>query len=104
MAMPVKRSSTALFTTMLKVCASLSGGEPLSVTRTVTGYVPGPCASVGVRVTARLVGLMLAPRGARGSRLYVGVLAGTSGWGAAAVKVRVSPSLTVWFLMGARDG
>src|SRR5580765_3488739 len=62
-----------------KVLASLNGGEPLSVTRTVMLLTPGPCASVGVHVNTPLVGLMLALGGAPGSRLNVSVLPGTSG-------------------------
>src|SRR5437867_12737451 len=37
-------------TTTVKLRASLEGGEPSSVTRTVIRFVLGPCASVGVQV------------------------------------------------------
>src|SRR5688572_25044824 len=50
---------------------------PLSVTRTVTVYWPGPCASVGVHVKTPVVGLMTAPGGATVSE-YVSVCAGKS--------------------------
>src|SRR5205809_5391370 len=51
------------FTTTVKLRVSLSGGEPLSVTRAVTVFVAGPCASVGVHVNTPLLALMLAPDG-----------------------------------------
>ena len=38
------------FTTIEMVSLALAEGEPLSVTRIVTLFVLGPCASVGVHV------------------------------------------------------
>src|SRR5258708_16892188 len=66
------------FTVMVIVFSSKRLGEPLSVTRTVTGKLPGPWASVGVQVKAPVAGSMLAPAGAP-LRLKVRVLAGRSG-------------------------
>src|SRR5712691_7142524 len=66
-------------TTTVRLWASLNGGVPSSVTRTVIKFVLGPCASVGVQVKTPLVGLMLAPAGAPGSKLKVRVLGGRSG-------------------------
>src|SRR5207244_3923226 len=57
------------FTTTVKVFKSLRLGTPLSVTRTVTGFVLGPCASLAVHVNTPVLGLMLAPAGAPGSKL-----------------------------------
>src|SRR5438093_1012151 len=83
-------------TTTVNVFASLNAGEPLSVTRTVTALVLGPCASVGVQVNTPLVALMLAPAGAPGSRLKVRVLAGRSGSVAVFVTTNVLSSLIIW--------
>ena len=47
-----------------KVFASLNGGVPLSVTRTVIELVPGATALVVTHEKAPLDGLMLAPAGA----------------------------------------
>src|ERR1051326_3510389 len=70
----------ALFTSLtvtVNVLVSLSGGEPLSTTRTVNVFVLGPCASVGVHVITP-EGEMAAPVGAE-SKVYVSVFAGISG-------------------------
>src|SRR4051794_2296668 len=75
-------------TVTVKDRAADSAGVPLSVTRTVIGYEPGPCASVGVQEKAPVVALMLAPAGAPASRLYVSVLAGRSASWPVAVKLR----------------
>src|SRR5258706_15177766 len=40
------------FTISVKLFVSLNGGVPLSVTRIITGFVLGPCVSVGVHVIA----------------------------------------------------
>src|ERR1051326_1268790 len=69
----------ALFTSLtvtVNVLVSLSGGEPLSTTRTVNVFVLGPCASVGVHVITP-EGEMAAPVGAE-SKEYVSVFAGRS--------------------------
>src|SRR5262249_50161917 len=66
--------------------ASLRLGEPLSDTRTVMLYTPGPWASVGVQVKTPVLVLMAAPAGAPGSRLKVSVCP-TSGSVAVAVNV-----------------
>ena len=55
------------FTVIMMASKSDSAGVPSSVTRTVTGYGPGPCASVGVQVKTPAV-VMDAPAGAPASR------------------------------------
>ena len=64
-------------TMTMKLPVSLSGGEPLSVTRTVTRLVLGSCASVGAQLRTPLLGSRLTPSGAD-TRLKVSVLAGRS--------------------------
>src|SRR5438105_4157052 len=97
----------ALFTSLtmiVMVSKALSTGEPLSLTRIVTLFVLGPCASVGVQLNRPLVGLIVAPDGAPGSRLKVSNCAGRSGSEAAAVKLSSDPSLTERLPMGASRG
>src|SRR5213076_2586328 len=81
-------------TMTLKLRASLEGGEPLSVTRTVIGFVLGPCASVGVQVNTPVFASRLTPVGAE-TRLKVKVLAGTSGSPARLVTTSVLSSSIV---------
>src|SRR5262245_41126532 len=88
---------------MVKLFVSLRLGEPLSLTRTITLFVLGPCASVGVQVNTPLVALILAPGGAL-TKLNESVLAGLSGSVAEAVSVSVAPSLIVWLPIGANTG
>src|SRR6185503_17850096 len=76
---------------------------PLSVTMTVIGYVPGPCASVGVQVNAPPA-VIAAPAGAPAPSENVSVCAGTSASVAVAVKLNSASSLTVLFPIGARTG
>src|SRR2546428_835534 len=45
------------------VLVTLKAGTPLSVTLTLTAFVLGPCASVGVQLIAPLAGLMVMPAG-----------------------------------------
>ena len=74
--LPIAANSGAVFTSVTvirMVSEALETGEPLSVTRTVTRFVLGPCALVGVQEKTPVDGLMLAPVGAPGSRLYVKV-------------------------------
>src|SRR5262245_31572491 len=88
----------AVFTSLtmtVNVRVSLSGGEPLSVTRTIRVFVLGPFASVVVQVNRPVLGLMLAPTGGE-SRLNVSALGGTSGSLAVMIVLSVLPSLTVW--------
>jgi len=48
-------SNVAEPTTVIEnVEVSLNGGEPLSMTRTVTGYTPGPSVPVGVQTNTPL--------------------------------------------------
>src|SRR5206468_4001495 len=70
----------ALFTSLtatVKLLVSLNGGEPSSVTTTVTRLVLGRWASVGVQVSTPLLGSKLMPSGAD-CRLKVSLLAGRS--------------------------
>src|SRR5712664_1495745 len=78
----------------VKLLVSLSGGLPLSVTRTVTTLVLGPCASVGVQVNTPVAGLRLTPVGAATSE-KVSVFVGMSGSVAVLVTVRVESALMV---------
>src|SRR5580765_8147183 len=86
------------------VSEALSGGVPLSVTRTVTGYTAGPWALSGFQRNEPLLALMVAPAGAPASRLNLNVFAGTSASVAAAVKVKVPPLVTALLPMGTRTG
>src|SRR5439155_27184474 len=81
------------------VLASLRLGEPLSVTRTFTGYVPGPCASLGRQVSSPVLGLMPTPCGPE-TRVEVSVLAGRSGSVAVTGSIKVSSSLRVGLAVG----
>src|SRR4029453_11438531 len=83
-------------------CVALREGDPLSVTRTAIVLVPG-APWPGVQVNTPLLGLMLAPEGPA-TRLNGRGLAGRSGSGAAAVRVRGLPSLAGWFAMGVSTG
>ena len=47
----------ASVTTTMKELVALSGGTPLSVTRVVMVFVPGPWASEGVQVIVPLVSI-----------------------------------------------
>src|SRR5262249_7086231 len=91
-------------TTTVKLFASLNAGEPLSVTRTMTLFVLGPWASLGVQLNTPVVALIVMPAGAPGSRLNVKVFAGTSGSVAVAVNDSVLPSLIVWLTIAASEG
>src|SRR5438067_1231799 len=66
-------------TRIVIVRLSLWGGAPLSVTRTVTRLIEGPCASAGVQVNTPVFGSIIAPAGAPGSRLKLRVSFGRSG-------------------------
>src|SRR6267378_2976262 len=93
----------ALFTSLtvtVKLRTSLSAGDPLSVTRTVMVFVPGPCGSVGVQKYKPLLELIEAPEGAPASRVKVSVCPGRSGSLAVAVNVSALPSLMVWLEIG----
>src|SRR5262245_56727696 len=46
---------------MVTVCSAYRDGEPLSVTRTVKVYGPGPWSRVGVQLKAPVLGLIVAP-------------------------------------------
>src|SRR5437667_4633759 len=82
-------------TVTVKLPVVLSGGEPLSVTRTVMRLVLRSCASVGVQVNTPLPGSRLAPSGADTSSKEM-ALAGTSGSVALLVTTSVaSPWITL---------
>src|ERR1051325_8085537 len=77
------------FTISKNVFASLNGGAPLSVTRTVIALVPGAAAFVVVQVKAP-VGEIVASTGAPGSRLNVSV------WYAESTSLAVAVNAIVW--------
>ncbi len=63
---PTAASTGAVFTSVTitwKLCVALKLGTPLSTTRTVTGFVLGPCDSVGVHVSTPLAPLTTSPAG-----------------------------------------
>src|SRR6185503_15611892 len=91
-------------TVIVNVRASLAGGDPSSVTRTVIGLVLGPCASLGVQVKRPLLELIEAPLGAPASRLNVRVCAGTSLSEALAEKEISAFSATVRLVMATSTG
>src|SRR5437899_1271467 len=91
-------------TIIVIVSKSPRAGEPLSVTRTVTVLVLGPCASVGVHVKTPLLELIVAPVGAPASKEKVKICAGMSGSVALAAKVRRVFSFTDCDPIGASTG
>ena len=90
-------------TVMEMVRVAERAGEPLSVTRTVTGKAP-VWVRVGVHENTPVVGLMEAPVGAPASRLKVRVWAGRSTSVAVAVKVRLLVAVTDWLASVPRTG
>src|SRR5204863_174172 len=99
---PIVASTGAEFTsfTVIVIAAEpLSTGDPLSVATMVTGYVPGPCASVGVQLKAPVPAPIVAPvaAGVPSVSDQVIVLAGISESVAVAVKASVASSFTVLF-------
>src|SRR3989440_10903730 len=83
------RSTLFPYTTLFR---SLRAGTPLSVTLTLTTFVLGPCASVGVQLIAPLAGLMVMPAGEL-TKAKVKVLAGRSASVALALTFSVVCSL-----------
>src|SRR5437899_6027246 len=95
----------ALFTSRtvtVNVFVSLKAGEPLSTTRTVNVFVPGPCASEGVHVMTPAAE-MAAAVGAE-SNEYVRVLAGRSGSVAVSTTVINVSSLMVRLVCAGKTG
>src|SRR6267378_2505343 len=97
--LPIAASTGAEFTSFTaieKAAEPLSTGLPLSVAVTVTGYVPGPCASVGTQLNAPVEALIVAPvaAGVPSVKDQVIVLAGRSVSVAVTVKASVANSLT----------
>src|SRR5204863_360169 len=82
-------------TVTVNVLVTLRAGTPLSVTLTLTAFVLGPCASVGVQLIAPLPGLMVMPVGAL-TKAKVKLLAGISASVALALTFSVVCSLIVW--------
>src|SRR5437899_13021872 len=79
----------------VKLLVSLSGGLPLSVTRTVMTLVLGPCASLGVQVRTPVAESSDMPLGPA-TKENVRRFAGKSGSVAELVTVKVVSSLIVW--------
>src|SRR5690349_3572813 len=80
---------------------SLRGGEPVSVTRTVTKLLP-TWAGAGVQEKTPLTALMVAFEGAPGSRLKLSEL--PSGSVAVAFTTIGKPATTCWLEIAAREG
>src|SRR5439155_4448326 len=91
------------FTVTVNVSKSLWGGLPLSVTRTVIGRLPGPCASDGVQLNAPVDAPMVVPAGAPASSEKVRT-SPAFGSVAVAVKARSTSSFTVVFPIAAKTG
>src|SRR5439155_1624345 len=92
------------FTVTVNVSKSLWGGLPLSVTRTVIGRLPGPCAFDGVQLKAPVAALIVAPGGAPPSSEKASVFAGMSASVAVAVKVVGVPITPLLFPIGVSTG
>src|SRR5690349_12734355 len=82
---PGRAGATVASGTVSVTAASVSAVP--SETRTVSGYLPGPWASVGVQLNAPLVASIDAPGGGVPASENVNVCAGTSGSVAVAVNV-----------------
>ena len=78
----------------MKLFVALRFGVPLSVTRTVTVFVLGPCASVGVQTITPVLVLIVMPVGPL-TNANVSVLAGISTSVAVFVTVSVVSSFSV---------
>ena len=105
--LPIADSTGGWFTssTVISIGSeALRFGVPSSVTITVTGYLPGPCASVGVQRNTPVIASMLAPAGASSPRLNIKAFFGMSGSVALAVKVSSSFSFTDLLPMPASTG
>ncbi len=90
---------------ILNVSKSANAGVPSSVTVTVTGYTPGPSASVGVHVNAPDAASIIIPKASESaSNVKVSVSGGASGSVAEATKVNNVCSATVWVPMAASTG
>ena len=103
--LPCAGSDGALFTsvtTTLKLFVALNGGVPLSVTRVVIVFVPGPCASVGVHVITPELEIV-APAGAV-NKVYVNVFGGELVSLAVFVTISVVNSATVTSACAGRIG
>src|SRR5439155_880234 len=74
-------------TVTVKLFVTLKAGTPLSVTLTLTTFVLGPCASLGVQLIAPLAGLILRSEERRVGKEF-SVLGGRSAFVALAVTLR----------------
>src|SRR5258707_13431776 len=90
--MELKRGAAR--TIIWNVTASLRGGKPESVTRTVTGLVVVTGTTGVFQMNWPFVGLIMALAGAPGSRLKVRAWAGKSRSMAVTPKISKSPPLT----------
>src|SRR5438876_3827231 len=86
------------FTVIENPAEPLNGGLPLSVAVTVTGYTPGPCASVGVQLKAPVDALMVAPV-AGGVPSVSDQVCTSPAFGSVAVTVKVSAASSFVVLM-----
>src|SRR6059036_4133378 len=99
---PIAASTGAEFTSVTVIVIAalpLSTGDPLSVATIVTGYVFGPCASVGVQEKAPVPAPIVAPvaAGVPSVSDQAIVLAGRSVSVAVTVKARFASSAVVLF-------
>src|SRR2546423_736374 len=92
------------FTVMEMVSNALFGGDPLSVTRMLTEYTPGPSVSSGVHANTPVTASTAAAAGTPGSRLNVKVCAGISESVAELVNRKRLPSLMLLLPMKAKLG
>src|SRR6185295_13826490 len=95
--LPIAANTGATFTSVTVIVIAvlpLNAGVPLSVAVIVTGYVPGPCASVGVQLKAPVPAPIVAPvaAGVPSVNDHAIVFAGTSASVAVTVKARFASS------------
>src|SRR5204862_1239760 len=96
---PIAARTGAWFTSVTEIVIAavpFIAGDPLSVATIVTGYVPGPCASVGVQLKAPVAAPIVAPvaAGVPSVSDQVIVLAGMSESVAVTVKAKFANSFT----------
>jgi len=91
------------FTVTVIASESVAWHAALSVTRTVIGYIPGPCASVGLQLKAPVVGSIVAPVAAGEPSVSENVYGGVPP-AAVAVKVNAVSSSAVLFPIVPRTG
>src|SRR5207249_1090062 len=99
---PIAARTGAWFTSVTEIVIAavpFIAGDPLSVATMVTGYVPGPCASVGVQLKAPVPAPIVAPvaAGVPSVSDQVIVSAGTSESVAVTLKANAASSFVVLF-------